>query len=833
MENMTSPFPADLELADIIDTKAFQSLMDDFYRVAPIPMSIIDLKGEVLVGVGWQDICTKFHRTHPETRKHCIESDLRLSAGIRSGEFRLYRCLNHMWDIATPILVFGRHMGNVFSGQFFFEDEPIDYDLFRAQADRYGFDEKEYLAALEAVPRLNRERLKAGMSFFIKMADVVGSVSYSNIHLARSLQERDAWTASLRKSRQDLNRAQAVAHTGSWWLDVRKSELTWSDESYRIFGLPQGTPLSYEKFLMAIHPEDRARVDLKWSAARRGETYDIEHRIVCGDTVKWVREKAELEFDKEGSMVGGFGTVQDITERKVAEANQALLTETLRILNRGGDLRPLVAETIRLIKSANGFDAVALRLRVGEDYPYFAQDGFSKEFLHEENSLCGRGGDGAIVRDSEGRAVVECTCGAVLTGRIDPGMSCFTKGGSFWTNMSSELLTLPAGADPRVNPRNRCIHAGYQSVGLFPVRSGEEIIGLLQLNGRREGLFTPEFIAFYESLAQNIGLALQRTMAEDALRKAHIQLQKHASKLEETNKELEGFASTISHDLRSPLLAINGFARMLARDYGPLLEEEGRRRLAVVESNAIKMGSLIDDLLAYSRAGRTAMKISRIDMRSLMSDCVETLKAEYPGAENEIHVADLHSARGDIRLIRQVLSNLLGNAMKFSRVRSQPRIEVGSFEREGEQIYFVKDNGIGFDLKYCDKIFGVFQRLVSEKEFDGTGVGLAIVQRLVTRHGGRVWAEAKPGEGATFFFTLEQKSPGARSENPEGILSESLQLPISKSRRVIVEEEKKEKKEGEEKKGEEALDFCTSAPSAEQARSSEEEEPCYDYREGR
>ncbi|PKN66000.1 MAG: hypothetical protein CVU57_07380 [Deltaproteobacteria bacterium HGW-Deltaproteobacteria-15] len=309
----------DLELGDIIDSQAIQSMMDDFYRFARIPISIIDLNGKVLVGVGRQDICTKFHRVHPETRTNCIESDLRLSAGIPKGEFRLYKCLNNIWDIATPLFVCGKHMGNVFSGQFLFDDEPIDYDLFRSQARRHGFDEDEYIAALESVPRLCRSDVEAGMSFFIKIADVISGASYDNIHLARSLVQRDALMASLQESRNDLNRAQAVAHTGSWRLDVRRNELTWSDETYRIFGIPEGTPLTYEDFLSAVHPGDREYVEREWSAALHDEPYQIEFRIVVGDTVKWVREKAELEFGKEGLLLGGFGTVQDITERKRSE----------------------------------------------------------------------------------------------------------------------------------------------------------------------------------------------------------------------------------------------------------------------------------------------------------------------------------------------------------------------------------------------------------------------------------------------------------------------------------------------------------------------------------
>jgi two-component sensor histidine kinase len=166
--------------------------MDVFYAIAHIPMAIIDRDGKVLVGVGWQEVCTKFHRVHPETHRHCLESDTQLSAGVSPGEFRLYKCKNNMWDVATPILVEGHHVGNVFSGQFFFEGEPLDRDFFRAQARHYGFNEDEYLAAVERVPRFSKASLNTAMAFFVQLAHMLSESSYSNLKLARSLADRDA-----------------------------------------------------------------------------------------------------------------------------------------------------------------------------------------------------------------------------------------------------------------------------------------------------------------------------------------------------------------------------------------------------------------------------------------------------------------------------------------------------------------------------------------------------------------------------------------------------------------------------------------------------------------
>ncbi|HAH06397.1 MAG TPA: hypothetical protein DCM05_07705 [Elusimicrobia bacterium] len=335
-----------LSLADIIDADAVQKLMDGFHELARIPMAIIDVDGNVLVGVGWQDICTKFHRCHPKTSRNCVESDTKLSAGVALGEYRLYKCKNNLWDVATPIVVDGRHVGNVFSGQFFFTDESPDRELFRAQAARYGFPEEEYLAALDRVPRLSRAQVDTAMGFFIDLAHNISQLSWSNIQLAREMAERERAEEALRQSREDLDRAQAVGQIGSWRLDVRRDVLTWSAESYRIFGVPKGTPQTYQRFLEHVHPDDRAYLDEKWSAALQGEVYDIEHRILVAGQVKWVREKAYLEFDGAGGLLGGFGITQDITERKRAEVELRKAKEDLeaRVRDRTAQLRRLASE---------------------------------------------------------------------------------------------------------------------------------------------------------------------------------------------------------------------------------------------------------------------------------------------------------------------------------------------------------------------------------------------------------------------------------------------------------------------------------------------------------
>jgi PAS domain S-box-containing protein len=256
---------------------------------------------------------------------------------------------------------------------------------------------------------------------------------------------------------------------------------------------------------------------------------------------------------------------------------------------------------------------------------------------------------------------------------------------------------------------------------------------------------------FFTAILRNI---TERKRAEEAIKKLHANLARHAAELEATNKELESFSYSISHDLRAPLRAIDGFSRMLEQGYRDTLGENGARLLHRICVNAQRMAMLIDDLLAFSRLGRQSISTARIDMTALVKEALNEFVG-IPGQQTpDCVVHPLPEAWGDRALIRQVWVNLLSNAIKFTGHKTLALIEVRGEQQDGDNIYWVRDNGAGFDMRYMDKLFGVFQRLHSMDQFPGTGVGLAIVQRVITRHGGRVWAESKVNEGSTFYFAL-------------------------------------------------------------------------------
>ena len=317
---------ARVELSEIIDVQAIQPLMDDFYKLAHIPIGINDLKGNVLVGVGWQDICTKFHRVHPEACKHCVESDTKLSSGVLPGEFKLYKCKNNMWDIVTPIMVGGQHVGNIFSGQFFFEDEPLDYELFRSQARKYGFNEEEYIAALEKVPRLSREAVNTGMSFFMTFANMLSQLSYSNIKLTQSLSERDTLVEALRKSESKYRHIIETAQEGVWVIDRDDRTVFVNQKVSEMLGYNINEILgqSPQRF---VAPEFCTVADDRLREHRQRVRKAIDYRFMRKDgSDLWCIVSTNQLFDDEGKYAGSLGMLTDITERKEAE-------EALRLSN--------------------------------------------------------------------------------------------------------------------------------------------------------------------------------------------------------------------------------------------------------------------------------------------------------------------------------------------------------------------------------------------------------------------------------------------------------------------------------------------------------------------
>ncbi|AOP33268.1 histidine kinase [Leptospira tipperaryensis] len=265
-------------------------------------------------------------------------------------------------------------------------------------------------------------------------------------------------------------------------------------------------------------------------------------------------------------------------------------------------------------------------------------------------------------------------------------------------------------------------------------------------------IFNISFISFQYILI--FKESKRRQVAEDLLESSNANLKNYSSQLERSNKDLESFSYSVSHDLRAPIRGISGFSKILMEDHGDILPDDGKRVLEIIMQNAQNMGQLIDDLLEYSRLGRKEILFTKINMKELAQKVLEEVSNYYPNSKVQTAVGELPPAKADSGLLKQLLFNLVSNSFKYSREKENPKIEIGSFDDDGETVFFVKDNGAGFDMKYQHKLFNMFQRLHHLEEFEGTGVGLAIVKRVVEKHSGKVWGESQVNEGACFYFTL-------------------------------------------------------------------------------
>lgn len=460
-----------------------------------------------------------------------------------------------------------------------------------------------------------------------------------------------------------------------------------------------------------------------------GRLRDIPEETVHipGGEIRILHTKKIPVFDEQWKAQYLLGISEDITERRQAEKRVAAQHAVTRVLAESSSLDEAASGLLQVVCENMHWEVGTLWrvdqsagvLRCVEQWHVPSFD--AGEFRAFTTSITFAPGQG-------------------MPGRV------WQTGEPFWV---SNLV-----ADPAFPRGIIGIKYGLTGAFGFPIRLNDEVLGVIDFFGTEMPPLDDEMNRMFSAIGSQIGQFIERKRAETEIRALNAQLQAHTSQLEAANRELESFAYSVSHDLRSPLRAIDGFSKIMEEDYVEKLDEEGRRLLGVIRTNSQKMGHLIDDLLAFSRLGRQPVVAAEIDMGALVRDALNEIQVQPDVILPECLIQNLPSAWGDRMLLRQVWINLLANAVKFTRTRSSPRIEVSGSQSGREAIYCIKDNGVGFDMMYYDKLFGVFQRLHSHEEFPGTGVGLAIVQRVVSRHGGRAWAEGVVDGGASFYFSL-------------------------------------------------------------------------------
>lgn len=605
--------------------------------------------------------------------------------------------------------------------------------------------------------------------------------------------------------------AEEIANLGSWEVDLVSDTVRWSDQFFRICGYsPNEVKPSIQLSMDMIHPDDREAAEYMFRQTMQyGNDYRVEKRIVRPDgNIRYVYSQAIVDKDIAGKPLRLRGIFFDITDRKKAEEDRRLQDERYHnILNSvmeglqiiDSDFRYVYLNPAAIAQSHYPKDEIIGRTMT-ELYPgiehtelfrvlkecmsshgtryleneFVYPDGSSGWFelriqpsvegllilsmdiserkRAEENNrraearykaLIENSSEGIILMDKEFKVIYRNPSNAGITG---------------WT--AEERIGRPPMEGMceddmthlRVAMKNTLENAAKPVMVCFRVKHklGHEIW--------LEGVMT-NMLAYpgVEAIVLNFRDVTRRKANEEKIRQMNDELEQkvaeRTAQFEAVNKELEAFSYSVSHDLRAPLRAIDGYASMVEEDYEKILDEEGRRLLGNIQQNAKKMSTLIDDLLAFSRLGKKVVQKKQLDMNELLEGVlIDLSKAQSHHAS--ITSDELLPAFGDYSLIHQVLINLVSNAVKYSSKKEKPQVRISSQRSGNEVVYTVSDNGVGFDMKYAHKLFGVFQRLHTMDEFEGTGVGLAIVQRIVSRHGGRVWADSKPNEGTVFNFSL-------------------------------------------------------------------------------
>ena len=553
----------------------------------------------------------------------------------------------------------------------------------------------------------------------------------SHANLEAKVRER---TAELQQSEEMYRLATEAANDAIWDLNLIDGSTRWSNIYAAHFGRPKKTAGSVQWWLDRIHPEERERAMSSFQQAVEGNagTWECEYRFQKKEG-GWaaIYDRAYIARDESGKAWRVIGSMSDITERKRWEVLNKSLDDISSCILSSHDLGQILKEACLRASMAVACDSAAVSLY------------------------------------REGRWVIQCVYGfpdelvGVQTTDEEEPQACLA------VTMKEPVIIGDTLHDDRVNQEHMTQYA-IRSAMVIPIISMGKSMGVLSLNFRKDPFhFSDPYRNFAIKLVTSLSLAVtnaqlyEKVLTELADReKNEREMDRKNKLLEAANMELESFSYSVSHDLRTPLRAVDGYSQMLAKEIGENVPENVRKRIAVIRDNIRKMGHLIDDLLALSRLGRQNMTTDLFSM----DDLIREVWREMPPLDQQrvvefLVLSPLPPAYGDRALIKQAVANLLLNARKFTGPRNPGVIQFGGSNKEDASLYYVKDNGVGFDMRYVNKIFDVFQRLHSEEEFGGTGIGLAIVQRIIKRHRGEVWADAEVDKGATLYFMLP-KSQG-------------------------------------------------------------------------
>ena len=531
-----------------------------------------------------------------------------------------------------------------------------------------------------------------------------------------------------------LNLIMQAGNVAWWEMERATGKVTFGKRKTEMLGFPAKNFTHYHDFTNLIHPDDHEKVMNAMRSHLSGvlDKYEVEYRMMTkSGEYKWFYDRGSvIQRDSHGNPDKITGLVFDITERKQAETALQESEEKFKSIYDGSN------DAIMLLDENGFFDCNPKTLEI---FGFDSKIEFIKLQPWELSPPT----------QPNGRISGE-VAGEHIHNAFQQSRSHFN-----WVHRRSNGVDFPVKVHLssfrlRGKPVLQATIRDISKVEQELIEANKELVFQ---NQEKEKRAAELIIANKELLFQN--QEKEKRAAELVVADIELDFQnEEKEKREAANMELEAFSYSVSHDLRAPLRHIGGFVDLLIKNNSDQLDKTGLRYLNIIAESTREMGNLIDALLTFSRLSRTELQRSKFSMASMVNQVVNTFRQEFSGRIIEINVADLPNAMGDEILINQVWVNLISNALKYSRNKEKSIIDIGGIMENDKLKFFIKDNGAGFDMKYIDKLFGVFQRLHKARDFEGIGIGLANVNRIITKHGGKCWAEGEVGLGATFFFTM-------------------------------------------------------------------------------
>ncbi|MCX6279520.1 MAG: PAS domain-containing protein [Bacteroidetes bacterium] len=555
----------------------------------------------------------------------------------------------------------------------------------------------------------------------------------------RVVTEHKKAEAKLKESLALLRIAGETAKLGGWSVRLNENRSYWSDQVAAIHGMPAGYNPLVEDGISFYAPEWREKIThIFTGCAQKGIPYNEEMEIITANGKRvWVQTIGEAVRDENNNIVQVNGAFQDISARKQAEESLKRYTERLRNLHK---------IDLAILQSIESPEAIA------------------KTALHHIRELlnCQRASVGIFdlekknaqifAADVAGKTIVQL--GEILTDEVYGDIEILHQGKM---EIIEDMTKVKSPSLVSMILQSEGIQASIN----VPLVSAQKLYGVLNVGWDASRTITREEMEIAGEVAGEITLAVEQAHLLDETKRYAAELEhrveERTSQLVNANKEMESFSYSVSHDLRAPLRHISGYVELLLNRFHQNLPEKAQHYLNTISDSIGDMGNLIDDLLKFSRTGKMELNLKPINMKQVFDEALSQVKEANPGRIIKWNISSMPTVIVDYNLLSMVWYNLISNAVKFTRNRKTAKIEVGVKEEESQYIFYVRDNGVGFDMQYAQKLFGVFQRLHPVADFEGTGIGLANVRRTISRHGGITWAEAAPDKGATFYFTLPKK----------------------------------------------------------------------------